>query len=105
MSRYSRPVGEAADETGEEMTREIRAVVVQAIPLIVEVLRYPPAPMVTLYRHLDELGFSEQRVREVLPDWWEDEIAQNPSGYAQALVIISRALGVEISSLPTAKQA
>ncbi|MCH8274466.1 MAG: ImmA/IrrE family metallo-endopeptidase [Armatimonadetes bacterium] len=49
---------------------------------------------------LSKAGISTAFVREtVLPDWWNDEIAGNPAGLAQFLGIISRNLGVEMSSL------
>lgn len=57
-------------------------------------------PMSNLYRRLGEVGLSRAYVRATaLPGWWDDEIAANPSGYAQGLLLLSRHLGLELSSL------
>lgn len=39
-------------------------------------------------------------MREVLlPDWWDDTIAEHPTGYAEARLRIARALGLSLSQL------
>lgn len=56
--------------------------------------------MKTLYKRLAEVGVdSNFLANKVLPDWWDDAIAQNPSGYAQAITLLSRNLGIELESL------
>lgn len=57
-------------------------------------------PMKALYNRLSEVGLSRRFVRETaLPSWWEDEIAANAAGYAQGLLLLSRHLGLELSTL------
>jgi hypothetical protein len=57
-------------------------------------------PMASLYDRLGSLGFPRKYLREVvLPDWWDDEVAHNPAGYAEGLLILSRNLGLDLSSL------
>jgi hypothetical protein len=57
-------------------------------------------PMTQLYGRLGSLGFPRKYLREVvLPDWWEDEIAHNPAGYAEGLLVLSRNLGLDLASL------
>jgi hypothetical protein len=56
--------------------------------------------MTQLYRRLGSLGFPRKYLREiVLPEWWEDEIAHNPAGFAEGLLVLSRNLGLDLSSL------
>lgn len=56
--------------------------------------------MKTLYRRLNEVGLTGDFVRKTaLPSWWEDEIATNPAGYAQGLLLLSRHLGLDLQSL------
>ena len=57
-------------------------------------------PMKTLYRRLTEVGLTRDFVRKTaLPSWWDDEVAANPAGYAQGLLLLSRHLGLELGSL------
>src|SRR4051794_15957932 len=59
-----------------------------------------PNPMNDLYRRLSALGFTKPYVRErLLPDWWDDEIASRPSGFAEALAYLSRFTGLDMASL------
>lgn len=45
-------------------------------------------------------GSSRKFVRKVLlPDWWDDTIAEHPTGYAEARLRIARALGLSLSQL------
>jgi len=49
---------------------------------------------------LEQAGLDRKFVRKVLlPDWWDDAIAQHPTGYAEARLRIARALGVSLSQL------
>ncbi len=57
-------------------------------------------PMQSLYRRLREVHLTRNFVREIaLPSWWDDEVALNPAGYAQGLMLLSRHLGLELQSL------
>jgi len=57
-------------------------------------------PMTRLYQRLSDFGLPRKYVRDVaLPSWWDDAAATNPAGYAQALVVLSRHAGLELSSL------
>jgi hypothetical protein len=56
--------------------------------------------MTQLYSRLGSVGFPRKYLREIiLPDWWDDEIAQNPAGYAEGLMILSRNLGLDLTSM------
>ncbi len=57
-------------------------------------------PMPQLYKRLSDVGFNKKFVREtVLPHWWQDEIAETPSGYEHAVGLISRNLGLDPPTL------
>ncbi len=57
-------------------------------------------PMSPLYARLSRAGLSRKYIRDTaLPSWWDDEIASNPAGYAHALLILSRHLGLDLASL------
>ena len=59
-----------------------------------------PNPMTLLAKRLKTLGVPDAYLRHVaLPEWWNDEIALNPTGYAQALGYVSRSLGLDINIL------
>ncbi len=56
--------------------------------------------MKPLYRRLSEVGLTREFVKKTaLPSWWEDDVATNPAGYAQLLLLLSRHLGLELRSL------
>lgn len=56
--------------------------------------------MESLYRRLKAAGFDQRFVRErVLPEWWDDALAENPANVALAEVAIARMLGFDIPSL------
>lgn len=57
-------------------------------------------PMAALYRRLRGVGLTKPYVRQmILPAWWDDQVAENPAGYAEGLTFLSRHLGLELSSL------
>lgn len=57
-------------------------------------------PMATLYRRLRAVGLTRPYVRRmILPEWWNDRIADNPAGYAEGLTFLSRHLGLDLESL------
>lgn len=56
--------------------------------------------MEALYRKLARAGLDRKFVREVLlPEWWDDTIADSPAGLAEAELHIARALGIRWSEL------
>lgn len=57
-------------------------------------------PMKQIYRRLRAVGFDTRYVRNTaLPSWWDDDVAESPSGYQEGLVWLSRHLGVTLQSL------
>jgi Zn-dependent peptidase ImmA (M78 family) len=56
--------------------------------------------MLQLYNRLGNVGFPRKYLREVvLPSWWDDEIAHNPAGYTEGLLLLSRNLGLDLASM------
>lgn len=56
--------------------------------------------MTELYSRLSAVGLSRPFVKKTaLPDWWEDEIGENPASYAEALLYLSRHLGLSLETL------
>jgi hypothetical protein len=54
----------------------------------------------SLYARLQRAGLDARFVREtLLPDWWDDAIAEHPTGYAEARLRIARALGLSLRQL------
>jgi hypothetical protein len=59
-----------------------------------------PNPIKKLYGRLSEVGLTRTFVKKTaLPSWWDDEVATNPSGYSQGLLLLSRHLGLDLASL------
>ncbi len=59
--------------------------------------------MKSLYRRLSKVGLPRTYVKDTaLPGWWEDSLADNPAGYAQCLVLLSRHLGLDFRVLQDA---
>lgn len=57
-------------------------------------------PINELYSRLSAVGLSRAFVtKTALPSWWDDEVAANPSGYSQGLLLLSRHLGLDLASL------
>ena len=57
-------------------------------------------PNTKLYRRLSGVGLTRTYVKKTaLPSWWDDDVALNPSGYAQGLLLLSRHLGLDLSTL------
>jgi hypothetical protein len=59
----------------------------------------PTSQMNNLYRKLAAQGFKKPFVKSLLPEWWDDEIANTNSGLQQASLILGRILGVRPESL------
>jgi hypothetical protein len=56
--------------------------------------------MKALYGRLSELGLTRAYVRQtVLPSWWDDEAAATDAGFAEAVMLVSRHVGVDLSTL------
>lgn len=55
--------------------------------------------MTPLYAKLHQQGFSRQFVKGVLPEWWDDSLANTPSGYQQAGMLLARLFNIRPSSL------
>jgi hypothetical protein len=54
----------------------------------------------SLYARLEQAGLDRKFVRKVLlPDWWDDAIAEHPTGYAEARLRIARASGLSLRQL------
>lgn len=52
-------------------------------------------PMKSVYSRLRALGLTKPFVQKtILPDWWDDEAADSPAGFAEALTIIGRHVGI-----------
>lgn len=60
----------------------------------------PTPAMNDLFKRLRTLRLTKHYIHNViLPDWWDDSIADSATGYAEALMYISRFLGIDILSL------
>lgn len=56
--------------------------------------------MTDLYARLDQVGFSRAYVRDrILPDWWEDDLANDPGNRRLAEMAISRTLKIPLQDL------
>lgn len=56
-------------------------------------------PMQALYSRLNACGVTRGFAKRLLPEWWDDSIAENPSGLLQAQMIIASSLNFELKSL------
>lgn len=58
-------------------------------------------PIKRIYSRLsDELGLDRPYVRQrILPDWWDDALAENPAAFAEAVGHISRHTGLLLDAL------
>ena len=52
-----------------------------------------------LYKKIKTVGYPERYVNTLLPDWWDDAIAETPSGLQQASLILGRLLSVQPETL------
>lgn len=55
--------------------------------------------MQPLFNKLQNTGFDLKFIRSLLPDWWDDSIADTPSGYQQAALLLGRLLAIKPDSL------
>lgn len=58
-------------------------------------------PIKDLYKRIEkDTGFTRSYLHKVvLPEWWDDEIALNPAGFAQGCGYIARRLGLDLGEL------
>ena len=62
--------------------------------------RRPDNSMRRLYQRLADVGFNRTFVKNVvLPEWWEDQIAETPAGYSQGVGLVARHLGLDVRTL------
>lgn len=59
----------------------------------------PTNQMKNVYLKLANNGYKKHFVRSLLPEWWDDEIANTDSGLQQVSLILGRILGVRPESL------
>lgn len=58
------------------------------------------SPMVQLRQRLQDAGINRRYLKQnILPDWWDDKIAANPAGLAQAHGYLFTRAGVDLKSL------
>lgn len=55
--------------------------------------------MQPLFKKLQACGFNSAFVKKMLPDWWDDSIADTPSGLQQATLILAQLLAIRPDSL------
>jgi len=56
-------------------------------------------PMQPLLKKLQSSGFNPTFVRSLLPEWWDDSIAETPSGFQQTTLILGKILAIRPDSL------
>lgn len=57
--------------------------------------------MKDLYSKLKTVGYNPKYIQSLLPDWWDDEIADTPAGLQQASLILGQHFGVRAETLWT----
>ncbi|RIZ67746.1 MAG: ImmA/IrrE family metallo-endopeptidase [Methylococcales bacterium] len=55
--------------------------------------------MKRLYSKLKTVGYNTKYINSLLPDWWDDEIAETPAGLQQASLILGQTFGVRAETL------
>lgn len=55
--------------------------------------------MKSLYSKLGAVGYNTAYVKSLLPDWWDDKIAETPAGFQQASLILGQTFGVRAETL------
>lgn len=60
----------------------------------------PPNPMIALRKRLKAVGINRSYLdTRVLPEWWDDDAARNPSGLSEAILYLVNRLGLTVESL------
>jgi hypothetical protein len=62
-------------------------------------------PSKALFQSLKGLGFTQSSINAVLPSWWDESLASDPSGLAELKVLLARRLSIEPASLFGADEA
>ena len=57
--------------------------------------------MKRLYSKLQTVGYNTKYINSLLPDWWDDEIAETPAGLQQASLILGQTFGIRAETLWT----
>lgn len=57
------------------------------------------SPMKHLYQKLRKVGYNPKFIESLLPDWWDDDIAETPAGLQQASAILANKFSIHIESL------
>ncbi|MDD5322141.1 MAG: ImmA/IrrE family metallo-endopeptidase [Methylococcales bacterium] len=57
--------------------------------------------MKRLYGKLQTVGYNPKYIESLLPDWWDDEIAETPAGLQQASLILGQTFGIRAETLWT----
>lgn len=57
--------------------------------------------MERLYSKLQTVGYNPKYIKSLLPDWWDNEIAETPAGLQQASLILGQTFGVRAETLWT----
>lgn len=58
-------------------------------------------PMKRLYHKLQTVGYPKQYIHSLLPNWWDDAIANTPAGFQQASLMLGRLFCVQPETLWT----
>jgi IrrE N-terminal-like domain len=64
-------------------------------------MKVTTANMNNLYTKLRNIGYDSKYVKSLLPDWWDDELAETPAGFQQASLILSQTFGIRAETFLT----
>lgn len=53
----------------------------------------------TLYKTVAQLGLKPGQVRRLLPEWWNPQVEQDPSGVSELAMLLGRRLSLDVSAL------
>lgn len=59
------------------------------------------AQMKHLYSKLQSVGYNPKYIKSLLPEWWDEELAETPAGLQQASLILGQTFGIRAESLWT----
>lgn len=59
----------------------------------------PRNPAKALFKSLAGIGLTQASIKAVLPSWWDDSLAEDPTGIAELKVLLARRLSVDPSTL------
>ncbi|MGZ8915190.1 MAG: ImmA/IrrE family metallo-endopeptidase [Methylobacter sp.] len=57
--------------------------------------------MKRLYSKLQTVGYNPKYIKSLLPDWWDNEIAETPAGLQQVSLILGQTFGIRAETLWT----